>query len=117
MHSSTSRHGSFNKGLLALLFTGIAGAPILWLTALQTGYTLAYQACDERSTTWVAAPTFAIAGIIAVIAIACWLGHRRAANDKTPLPFLGELAVGLAVLMVIVMIASSLAPVMLQPCD
>ena len=117
MDSSTSRHASFNKGLLALLFTGIAGAPILWLTALQTGYSLAYQACDERSTTWVGAPTFAITGVIAVIAIASWLGHRRAANDRLPIPFLGQLAVGLAVLMVVVMIASSLAPVMLKPCD
>ena len=117
MDSSTSRHGSFNKGLLALLFAGIAGAPILWLSALQAGYTLSYQACDERNTNWVGVPTFATAGIIAVITIACWIGHRRAANDRLPMPMLGQLAVGLAALMVIVMIASSLAPVMLYPCD
>ncbi len=117
MDSSTSRHASFNKRLLALLFTGIVGAPVLWLAALQAGYTLAYQACDERSTSWVGVPTFTVAGLIAVIAIACSTGHRRAANDRMPMPFLGELAVGLAGLMVIVMIASALAPVMLQPCD
>ena len=117
MPSSTSRHASFSKGLLALLFTGIVGAPIMWLTALQTGYTLAYQACDERSTSWVGAPTFTITGVVAIIAIASWLGHRRAASDRLPLPLLGELALGIAVLMVIVMIASSLAPLMLQACD
>lgn len=117
MHSSTSRHASYNKGLLALLFTGIAGAPIIWLAALQTGYTLSYQACDERNTSWVGVPTFTTVGIVAIITVACWLGHRRAASDRLPMPFLGQLAVGLAALMVIVMIASSLAPVMLYPCD
>ena len=117
MRSSISRHASFSRGLLALLFTGIVGAPILWLTALQTGYTLAYQACDERSTRWVGVPTFAALAIIALIAAVSWRAHRRAQRDRLPMPLLGELAVGLAALMVIVMIASALAPVMLQPCD
>lgn len=117
MDSSTSRHASFNKGLLALLFTGIVGAPIMWLSALQTGYTLSYQACDERNTSWVGIPTFATVGIVAVITIACWFGHRRAANDRLPMPMLGQVAVSLASLMVIVLIASALAPVMLKPCD
>ena len=117
MPSSTSRHASFNHGLLAVLFLGIVGAPVLWLSALQTGYTLAYQACDERSTSWVGVPTFAVLGVIAVIAIVSWLAHRRAQGDRKPMPLLGEMAIGLASLMVIVMIASALAPVMLQPCD
>jgi hypothetical protein len=103
--------------LLALLFTGIVGAPVVWLAALQAGYTLAYQACDARSTSWVSVPTFATLGVVALIAAACWVGYRRAQRDRLPMPFLGELAVGLAALMVIVMIASAIAPIMLQPCD
>lgn len=117
MRSSTSPHASFSRGLLALLFTGIAGAPILWLMALQTGYTLAYQACDARSTRWVGVPTFAALGIVAGVALTCWFAHRRARRERLPMPLLGEMAVGIAVLMVIVMVASALAPVMLRPCD
>ena len=117
MRSSTSRHASFNRGLLALLFTGIVGAPILWLTALQTGYTLAYQACDARSTSWVGVPAFAALGVVAGVALTCWFAQRRAERERLPVPLLGAMAVGIAVLMVIVMAASVLAPVMLRPCD
>ena len=117
MESSTSRHASFNRALLAVLFTGIVGAPLLWLTALQTGYTLSYQACDERSTSWVSVPTFASVAVVAGITVACWLAHRRAVSDRLPVPLLGDLAIGIAALMVIVLVASAIAPVMLLPCD
>lgn len=117
MPSSTSRHASFNPWLLALLFAGIAGAPVLWLTALQTGYVLAYQACDTRSKSWVTVPTFAAIALLAGLSLVAWLAHRRAASDRLPLPALGWVSVGIAVLMVIVMIASAIAPVVLQACD
>jgi hypothetical protein len=117
MPSSTSRHASFDRWLLAALFTGIIGAPVVWLAALQTGYTLAYQACDERSTSWVSVPTFAAVALTTVIAAASWAAHQRARRDRVPMPLLGEVAVGVAVLMVIVLIASAIAPVMLYPCD
>jgi hypothetical protein len=117
MRSSTSHHASFDRRLLALLFTGIVGAPLLWLAALQTGYTLAYHACDARTTSWVGVPTFIMLGIVTTVAVTSWFAHRRAQRDRVPLPLLGEVAVGVGALMVIVMVASALAPVMLRPCD
>src|SRR5689334_9181810 len=112
MASSTSRHVSYSRGRLALLFTGIVGAPILWLAALQAGYTLSYQACDERSTRWVSVPTFAAFALAAAIAAVCAIVQRRAAADQLPMPLLAGLAVGVAVLMVVVLAASAIAPLM-----
>jgi hypothetical protein len=100
-----------------MVFAGIIGAPVLWLAALQTGYTLSYQACDARSTSWVAVPTFSALAIVAGVAIVCAMAQQRARRDRRPLPLLGAIALGLAVLMTIVLIASALAPVMLHPCD
>jgi hypothetical protein len=117
MRSSTSPHGSFNHGLIALLFTGVVGAPLIWLAALQTGYTLAYQACDERSKSWVLVPTVGAIAIVAVITLVCTSAYRRARGDRLPMPLLGWMAVAMASLMVIVLIASAIAPIMLQPCD
>lgn len=117
MPSSTSRRGSFDRGLLALLFAGIAGAPILWLATLQTGYVLAYQACNDRSTSWVVIPTFGAIALVIGLALLSVRAHRRARGDRLPLPLLGWLAVGMAMLMTIVLAASAIAPLVLQPCD
>lgn len=117
MPSSTSRHASFDRRLLALLFAGIAVAPLLWLTAMQTGYVLAYQACDARSTLWVIAPTLAILVLVAGLALAVNRGRRRAMDQRLPLPLLGWIGVGISALMVLVMVASTIAPLVLHPCD
>lgn len=117
MDSSTSRHGSFDRGLLALLFLGIAGAPLVWLATIQAGYTLAYQACDERSTAWVAIPTFTALALVALITLLCARAYRRASRERLPMPLMGWLAVGLSVLMTIALTASAIAPVVLYPCD
>lgn len=117
MVSSTSHHGSFDRRLLALLFTGIIGAPLVWLIAIQTGYTNAYQACDERSNSWVTIPTFTALAIVVAIAVACALAYRRARADRLPMPLLGWMALAMSALMTIVLIASSIAPIMLHPCD
>ena len=117
MASSTSHHGSLNTRLLGLLLIGVIGAPLIWLSALQTGYVLAYQACDDRSNSWVLVPTgiaIVIAGMIAAVVLG---GHRRANGERVPLPFVGRLAIGMAGLMVIVLMASAIAPVLLHPCD
>jgi hypothetical protein len=117
MSSSTSRHGSFDPGLLTILFAGIVGAPLLWLTALQSGYVLAYQACDDRSTSWVIVPTFAFVVIVGVVAALSARGHRRAEGARTPMPFLGWVAVGTAGLMLVVMVATAITPLFMHPCD
>jgi hypothetical protein len=89
----------------------------VWLTAMQTGYVLAYQACDQRSTSWVVVPTLACLAIVAAIAVACRGAHRRAREQRLPMPLLGWLGAAIAALITIVMIASSIAPIMLHPCD
>jgi hypothetical protein len=117
MPSSTSRHASFDRWLLAMLYAGIVGTPLLWLTALQTGYVLAYQACDARSTAWVIAPTFAAIIILVVLSLIAFRAHRRADGARLPLPLLGALAIGMSALMTVVMAASAIAPLVLGPCD
>jgi hypothetical protein len=103
--------------LLAMLFAGIVGTPLLWLTAEQTGYVLAYQACDARSTSWVIVPTLGLLAAIGLVTFIAIRGHRAARDGRLPLPILGWIAVGMAAMMIVVMVASSIAPMMLQPCD
>jgi hypothetical protein len=117
MASSTSHHGSLNTRLLAVLLVGVIGAPLLWLMALQTGYVLAYQACDDRSNSWVMAPTIGSILIAVGIALLSVRGHRQANGERIPLPFVGWIAIGMAVLMVLVLLASAIAPAILHPCD
>jgi hypothetical protein len=117
MHSSTSRHASFDHWLLAALYTGIIGTPLVWLMAIETGYVLAYQACDARSTSWVIAPTVAAIAIVVVLSLIALRAHRRASGGRLPLPLMGAVAIGISALMIIVMAASAIAPIALQPCD
>jgi hypothetical protein len=117
MASSTSRPGSFDRTLRRLAFAGLIGAPFIWLTALQTGYVMAYQACDSQSRYWVIVPTAAaLLAAAATLAIAHY-GQRRSSDALRPQPLLAYLGVGVAALMVIVIAASLIAPLMLRPCD
>lgn len=117
MRSSTSHHGSLNTRLLGTLMLGVVGAPLLWLMALQTGYVLAYQACDDRSRSWVLVPTAAAIGLAVVVGTVTLAAQRRAQRERIPLPFIGWLAIGIAGLMMLVLAASAIAPIILQPCD
>ena len=117
MASSTSHRGSLNTRLLGVLLVGVVGAPLLWLMALQTGYVLAYQACDDRSNSWVMVPTIGSLLIAVAIAAVSVRGRRRAEGEQIPLPFVGWLAIGMAGLMVLVLLASAIAPAILHPCD
>ena len=117
MRSSTSDRASLNTRLLGWLLVGVLGAPILWLITEQTGYVLAYQACDDRSNSWVLVPTGAAILIVAGIALISARSHRRANEERIPMPFVGWLALGMASLMVVVLLASAIAPLILHPCD
>ena len=100
-----------------MAFAGLFGAPLIWLIALQTGYVLAYQACDDRSRSWVAVPTFiAIAAAAATLIVALY-GARRAGKALEPQPLLAKLGLGLAAISVIVLIASAIPALILMPCD
>lgn len=113
----TSRPDSCDRSVRVMAFSGLIGAPLVWLIALQTGYVLAYQACDDQSRSWVAVPTaIAIAAAAATLTVSL-VARQRARNAHEPQPLLAKMGVGLAALMVIVLIASLAAPLMLQPCD
>ena len=100
-----------------MAFAGIIGAPLVWLTTLQAGYILAYQACDAESRSWVVIPSAAaVAIVIAALGVAI-LATARARNADEPQPTLAWIGVGVAALMVVVMAASMIAPVLLRPCD
>ena len=100
-----------------MAWAGVVGAPLVWLTALQTGYVLAYQACDEASRIWVTVPT-AVATVIAIAACGvAAISQMRSARAHAPTPLLARVGVGVAATIVTVMIASLIAPMLLQPCD
>ena len=117
MPSSISRPGSFERRLRLIALGGAVGAPLVWLAALQTGYVLAYQACDDRSRAWVTAPTAAAIAILLAILGVAYFGGRRARQTREPHPLLSWMGIGVAAMMVIVMAASIVAPLMLRPCD
>ena len=100
-----------------MAFAGLIGAPVIWLSALQTGYTFAYQACDTQSRYWVTVPTAIALAIAAATLLVSFLGQRRAKQSLEPQPFLTYLGVGMAAMMVLVLTASLIAPLLLRPCD
>jgi hypothetical protein len=99
-----------------LAFTGIVGAPLIWLTALQTGYVLAYQACDSQSRWWVAVPTAGFFAVTVLALAAAYTGRRRARDSSRPHTLIADIGLGVAAFMVLVM-AASLMPLILRPCD
>lgn len=100
-----------------MAYAGLIGAPLIWLAALQTGYVLAYQACDSASRYWVTVPTaIALAAAAATLAVA-FHGTRRAKASPEPQPFLAYIGFGMAAMIVLVMIASLIGPLVLRPCD
>ena len=117
MASSTSRRDSSERRLRLFAFSGLIGAPLIWLTALQTGCVLAYQACDDQSRSWVLVPTAIAIAAAAGTLILTFYGRRRARTALEPQPLLAKLGLGVATMMVIVLVASLVAPMLLRPCD
>ena len=100
-----------------MAFAGIVGAPLVWLAALQTGYVLAYQACDSRSRWWVLAPTMALTAVTVVTLVIAFAAYRRTHRSSHPQALLADIGLGVAAFMVVVMAASLLPPLVLRPCD
>jgi len=117
MPSSISRLASFDRPLLLLSFLGIAGAPLLWLVTMQTGYVLAYQACDDRSKSWVIVPTVGMLAVVTGIALLSARTYRRAAAERHPLPLLGRISLAMALLITLLLAASAIGPLILHACD
>jgi hypothetical protein len=117
MPSSTSHRGSSDRRLRVLALAGLIGAPLAWLTALQAGYSLAYQACDTDTRHWVTVPAVAGLVVVTVTLMAASRAWRRSSEADEPRLLLARIGAGTAALMVIVMIASVVAPFVLRPCD
>jgi hypothetical protein len=118
MDSSTWPRASSKRTRVAgLLIALVIIAPIVWLTMLEVGYVLAYQACADRTSAWIHKPNVAFT----VIAIACaaggWWLHGRWKNAPAPIGFLAGMALLVTGLIVIVVIASAIPPLILHPCD
>ena len=131
MPSSTLRHGSFDWGpRLAALWIGVLAGPVVWASLLETNYVLSYVACEQRHT-WMLHLSAAIAiGLIAAAALVAW----RAAPRLTPHPNVHEpsaepadtgeirarfMAIGglaLCAWFVVVILATEIPAVVLQPC-
>jgi hypothetical protein len=117
MDSSTSRLVFSNRGRLALLFGLIIGAPVLWLTLLETGYVLAYQACADRANTWVHVSEAVALAATAVLTFVAWGKYGPSQTRSKPIGFLGGTALLLTLLMLIVVVASGIGPIIFHPCD
>ena len=117
MPSSTSRPGSFERRVRWAALITIIGAPLMWLTAEQAGYVLAYQACDSESRSWVTLPTLAMTVLVSAMCAATYAIERRARSTPEPQRFLAWMSIGVAAMIVVVMLASSVGPLLLRPCD
>jgi hypothetical protein len=116
MDSSTGHRASSSRGSIALRLVGLIGAPLIWLALLQTNYVLAYPACRDRSHAWLHLPGAAAAlASTAVLALA-WRARPR--SDSTgPERLLAETGLLTAALFALVVAATLLPPLLLQPCD
>jgi hypothetical protein len=117
MPSSTSPRAPSDRRLIAVLFAVIVGAPLLWLTLLEANYVLAYQACADGTNAWLHGPDFAALALGAGAVAAAVRAHAWSRDRPLPRGFLGAVAAGLSALILIVLIASAIAPFILHPCD
>jgi hypothetical protein len=116
MDSSTSRLVFSNRGRLVLLFALIVGAPLVWLTLVETGYVLAYQACADPSQTSVQVAEAVALATIAAMTLVAWGRYRPSQTRPQPIGFLGGAALLLTLLMLIVVVASGVGPLIFHSC-
>ena len=117
MPSSTSPHGFSERRLRIITIGALLAAPLVVLNLLQTNYVLAYQACADRSNSWLHVPSAtAVVLSVALVALA-WTGWVGATRARRPLEFLGASSLMLALLMLIVVVAMAIPPMILHPCD
>lgn len=72
MPSSTSRPATSSPRLLATLWLGVLGPPLIYLFDLQASYTLANRACNSGSHMLYALTTLVAALLVAGIGLVSW---------------------------------------------
>jgi hypothetical protein len=132
MPSSTSRPGFRSAGerrQALALWTGTLAGPLVWLTLLQTNYTLSYVACETRQT-WFLHLAIAI-GAFAVGAAGLWgwrAGHAASSGEISTAPvseatrqarigWMAVLAALTSAFFIVVIIAMSIPVVVLKTCQ
>jgi hypothetical protein len=106
---------------LAGTWTGLVGAPLVWLGYLQASYALVQWACREQSPL-----ALHLVGLIALAAVAAagWLSWQAQGADGGGAPsraasrrrFLGAIGVWSSALFALVIAVSELAVWVLEPC-
>jgi hypothetical protein len=115
MDSSTSRHGSSDPRRWTLALTVLA-PPLVWLTLLQTNYVLAYPACAARSSVWLHVPGAAALALSLLLTSLALGGRRRRAPGATH-AFVADVGALVAVMFLVVVVATLVPPLVLHPCD
>jgi heme/copper-type cytochrome/quinol oxidase subunit 2 len=72
MPSSTSRPATSSPRVLAALWLGVLGPPLIYLFDLQASFTLANRACSSGSHTLYALTTLVAALLVALIGMLSW---------------------------------------------
>jgi len=130
MPSSTTRHGSFDRGgRIAAQWTGVLGGPLAWATLLETNYVLSYVACEQRHTWMLHVATLLALALVAVSAVIAWraappLGYdaeREPSTDPAETSVIRArfMAIGglaLCAFFAIVIIATHIPVLVLKPC-
>lgn len=92
----------------------VIGAPLLWLLMLETGYLLSHWACGTGMT-W---PLHIVTGgTAALLAGVLWtMARRHRDGGDAPLTFLETMALWITVGFIVVVAASAIQPLIIQPC-
>jgi hypothetical protein len=105
-HVSSSRSGTS----IAI----VLGAPLLWLVMLETGYLLSHWACG----TGMKWPLHLVTGgTAALLAGVLWMMPRRSDDGADSLlNFLSTMALWMTVGFILIVVASAIQPIIIEPC-
>ena len=137
MYSSIFPRGSSNWRRAIVPWLGVIAAPLLWLVLLQTNYVLAYPTCASRSHAAFYVSSAAALLIVLVIGftvVYVWrtdppeiregplrLEQMHDAKEQDPSltsrHFMAIVGLFSSILFLLLVIGTSLPPVVLHPCD
>ena len=106
------RHASSDSAGTSIAI--VIGAPLLWLTMLETAYLLSHWACGTGMKWPLHIVTLGTAVLLAGV---LWMMPRRNTAGADPLvSFLSALALWMTVGFILVAVASTIQPSIIQPC-
>lgn len=107
------------------LWVGVIGAPMVWATQLQAGYTISQFVCGNGMSLWSHVVTLVAMILTIVAAVLCWREWKRLGAGSTeeteggPVPrewFLSVLGFALSCLMTLVILLQGAASFFLDGC-